>query len=253
MGMLKRLALVWLLLMWPAFQWMPSRPLAAPLPQALFFGQIPSALSSAVPQLVVSHAYSLGVSGGTTPTLNTSGSNFLIVAVCQYQSAANGLTSSPANTWNSLTSYAYSGGAYAITRLYYAANATTSSTQTFTPSGGGYMSAAVSGYSGVAATLFDVQDGKGNSSLTTSVQATSGVLPNYSGELVVSALGTTSSGTYSIDSSFSIDSQVAFVSSTSEGCGIAHLVQTTAVSVNPTWSWTSNFAAVTALASFKHQ
>lgn len=192
----------------------------------------------------------LGVNGGTTSSVDSTGGNFVVVAVASYEpSAAPTVSDSKGNTYSALTAQAVS-GSHRI-QLFYTANATVGSGHTVTISGAtSYSSASVAVFSGVKTTSpFDQQNGvaSGGSPLSTG-----SVTPTEDNELVFAGISMNSApSALSINGGFSTPAVVYFVGGSAYGVGSAYLIQTTATAANPAWSWTGGDNMTAAIATFK--
>lgn len=193
----------------------------------------------------------LGVNGGTTSSVDSTGASLLVVVVSSYDlSSEPTLTDSKGNTWTGLTAQG-PGGSNQRVRIFYAANPTVGSSHTFTLSGSTtYSSVSALAFSGAkTASPFDQQNGAtgGSTSL-----ATGSVTPSEDGELVVAGIALDSApSSLTIDSGFSTPAVVYFLGGSSYGVGSAYKIQTTAAAVNPTWSWTGSSGQAAAIATFK--
>jgi len=165
----------------------------------------------------------LGVNGGTTSSVDSTGGNLIVVAVASYEpSTAPTVSDSKGNTYNALTAQIVS-GLHRI-QLFYAEGATVGSGHTFTVTGStSYASISVNVFSGAkASSAFDQQNGAGSAP---------------------SAL--------SINGGFSTPAVVYFAGGSAYGVGSAYLIQTTATAANPAWSWTGGSNETAAIATFK--
>jgi hypothetical protein len=186
----------------------------------------------------------------TSAACNTTGANFLVFVCGEYGGSAETPSDSLSNTWSSRT--LYSGSATRIQLFYTGPTATVGAAQTFTCSGGGtaYPALAAAAFSNVAATPYDVENGHGTGSATTTVQPGS-ITPGVNNELVIS--GFTSDGTQSsisVDSSLSITD--SFLGSGTSVCiSLAWIVQSGAAAVNPTWTGGTSNDLTANQASFK--
>jgi hypothetical protein len=221
----------------------------------MFFGQnSPTSVIS----YVNSASFGLGLSGGTTSAVNTTGANFLFVFVNSYQGIPT-VTSSPSNTWHARTGYGTS--TQAVIYPFYAYNANVSSSQSFTVSGTSlYCSITIVAFKGVLASSdpYDVEAGKTPAlSSTSSVAAGAGINPNNNGELLVTGVATQTYPTtqvFSCNSGFTVASQFGFVSGQMAG-GIGYKIQGTAAATTPTWAWTGPTTgdfATAEISAFKH-
>jgi hypothetical protein len=197
---------------------------------------------SALATYLINHtAGYLGINGGTSSAISTTGATLLVVAVSWYGYSTSQLTVSDSSN-NSYTlgpSIASGGNGIAI---YTCIDPVVSSSQTYTIAGTGiYAAVAVAafsgGYTGASADLsasgagaFPFQPGGGS--------------PLYNGELILSAVRPGTAGTISVNESFTITDQVSGV------VALAYLLQTQGVTVNPTWSNTGNGSGAAALLSF---
>lgn len=207
---------------------------------------------------VVAHGCNSGTSSTTASVtgLNTTGATFFIVSE-QYFTGGGSVdtpTDTGSNTWTGATNWqnTVNGNAQG-TRFYYVANPTTNASHTFTVTSGNstFPSLCVAAFSGTLTSVpIDAENGSGNGSSVTSI-ATGSVLPVQNSELLVTSCQIkASSGVVTIDSGFTIAD--TSYNSTNSGNSIAYLVQTSASSVNPTWSFPSNSVG-TNIATFKAQ
>lgn len=178
---------------------------------------------------------------GPTDPINTTGGS-LAVVMASYYTAPPTITDSQGNTWIGLTEYALSA---CKVRLYYSVLLFTSSSHTFSASGGG-TTIGVNVFSGTNVIPFDAENGNTSSSSNT-IQPGS-ITPSVDGCVVVSGLDNSNATAASIDSGFTgislgIGAQFAG--------GIAWKIQTTAAPENPTWSYTSADLEAATIASFK--
>jgi hypothetical protein len=182
----------------------------------------------------------------TTGAINTTGADLIVLALA-YDSASTA-SDSKGNTWTFVGSY--NTGAGQIIALYYCQNPTVGSGHTFSGSLS-YGAVAVSAFSGSTSSPYDVKNGTAMGSSGTSV-ATGSITPSQDNELCVAAIALGgSSASASINGSFTIGTSLNATSGVNYGVGLAYLVQTTAASANPTWSWTNAATNVAMIASFK--
>lgn len=198
------------------------------------------------------HILASGLNTFTSGAINTTGCDFLVVAVIDYAvSPAAVLTDSKGNTWLGLTAYT-AGGAVGRVKLYYAVNPTVGSGHTFTLTGTTIAATViVQGFSGVALTSpFDTGKDSGSSATATSIQPGS-LTPSENNTLVVTGMAYQDTTVLTVNSGFTITDQITYTGGDHFGGGLAHLIQTIAAAVNPTWSWTNSVAASAAMAVFK--
>ena len=183
-----------------------------------------------------------GTADITTGAINCTGANLAVVAIA-YNPPYPGwvptsVTSSPSSTWTPLTTQVGSPGSRSSV-TYYAQNATTSGSMTFTVTSGGYdgsMSVVAQCFSGAAASAFASSNGGGNATGGASQTFQPGSVTACSGCLVVSSYvpALTSIVTVSVDSGFSTPVTAAF--SSFDQTSIAYLITSSSGTVNPTWS-----------------
>lgn len=194
-----------------------------------------------------------GANGGTSGTIDTTGAD-LIVCVISGDSSAYladtlGITDSKSNSWTQLTEKRNAGdGGVAI---WYSRPTSVGTGHTFSVTGTAtYGTILITAWSGSVATPFDVQNGAASGGAVTTLQPGS-VTPNETNELVIAGIVyDQTSGTVSVDSSFTISDQVNQTSFQYYGGALAYKVQTSVVSDNPTWTISSS-AASAVIASFK--
>ncbi len=192
----------------------------------------------------------LGVNGGTTSSVDSTGGNLIVVAVASYEpSTAPTVSDSKGNTYNALTAQIVS-GLHRI-QLFYAEGATVGSGHTFTVTGStSYASISVNVFSGAkASSAFDQQNGAGSGG---SPLSTGSVTPTEDNEVVVAGISMDSApSALSINGGFSTPAVVYFAGGSAYGVGSAYLIQTTATAANPAWSWTGGSNETAAIATFK--
>lgn len=181
-----------------------------------------------------------GASGGTTPAIDTTGSNLIVigVAISIAPLITTGLSDSNGNTWtliNQATSVAAQKAA-----LLYCLNPTVGAGHTFTLSlGATFGSMCVYAFSGVkTSAALDQQNTNVVAGSGTTIQPGS-VTPTANGSLIVTELATaygSNGATISIDSGFATPNNVPFSLGTYYGSALSYLVQGAAGAVNPTWT-----------------
>ncbi len=202
--------------------------------------------------LVSSRTQSLGLTGGTTTAIDTTGANLIVVSLSYYHTGNTGditITDSKGNTWTLLTKYA---NATTANRLYYCKNANVGSGHTFTtPLLSAYYGISIMAFSMANITTpFDVENGA--NSLSASSLATGSITPSQANSLIVAGLtfDNNAGGAVSIDSGMTAIS-TAYSGGSSMGTGIAYKVQSTAAAINPTWNITNAAAVAASIAAFK--
>lgn len=182
---------------------------------------------------VVAHAKFTGSpAGGVTAAINTTGANLLVVVETQYSgTAVASVDDSPHNTWSHLTQQINSGSSASV-RIAYVISPATSTSHTFSFTGG-YGSVEVIAFSKGTTITYDTTSAATGSGGT--IQPGS-VTPAAANSLLVCGLTYLGTSAASIGSSFTISDQQPFVASTAYGGGLAYFVQTTAAAINPTWT-----------------
>jgi hypothetical protein len=200
----------------------------------------------------LAHNKGSGATSATTTAIDSTGANLIVIWVAWYFNLETfTLSDSASNTWTSLTKVSNSNGGRG--QFFYCYNPTTSATHTVTASSGNnlYFAVCVAAYSGSTASPFDVENG---ASGTASTLATGNITPGFDNELVVAG-GMTGDGGHTIDSingGFTILDNVAAVGSATTGGALADLIQTTATTAGPTWTFSAaGTYNVAAIASFK--
>lgn len=164
--------------------------------------------------------------GNPTSAINSTGAN-LIIGGASWFNAQPGFTDSKGNSYTFIRNDSFFG--IANLDSYYKFNPTVGANHTFTPTtNNGALSAAA--FSGVD--VSGTYDQAVGTTVTSTTTIQSGALtPSAINSLVV-ALLYFESGTASIDSGFTlIDQSVG-----GSGTAIAYLIQTSAISSNPTWT-----------------
>lgn len=200
--------------------------------------------------LVASVSSATDTSGTTSAGINTTGANLIVIHVSSYSSAAAPtISDSNTNTWTALTEY-NAGDAVSRGRLYYCYSPVVGSGHTFTSSGGtSYSSISVLAFSGTTGSSADTSNGAG--SPTVSTKQPGSITPSGNNMVVVTGLNFNSGSPASIDSPFTLQTQVAPTGSNNFGAAIAYEIQTTAAARNPTWTiGSATDGMVTEIAAF---
>jgi hypothetical protein len=184
----------------------------------------------------------------TTPGIDTSGADLLVLWVSgQYQLSATP-TDSKGNTWTALTEEVVVGGERGI--FYYAKNATVGSGHTFSVSQTSKLpSLCVAAFSG--GHLTTPADQESGADTFGSTLAPGSITPTENDELVVTGISFNVAGTFTIGSSFTITNQEDKTAANLGGA-MAYIIQTSAAAVNPTWTHNPGGSSMAArIASFK--
>lgn len=187
-------------------------------------------------------------SGGTTPSIDTTGASLLVMGVTFYKVPAQPTPSdSKSNSWTGLTR---KDSTEVGVRLFYVTNPTVGSGHTFTYSAAGiYATMFVLAFSGtLTASVFEAETGATTSGFV--ALAPGSITTAGNGRVLVSVVGSNGASgmPWTVDAGFTIHSQNSYAGGVNEGGGIAYYIQGTAAAINPTWSVSASPAA--AMASF---
>lgn len=184
----------------------------------------------------------------TTAGINTTGANLIVVGVTRWNGGAATLEDSNTNVWTPLAAVLQT---TTEARLYYCVNPVVGAGHTFTLNNSltTYGTICVAAFSGGPSA--DSLDQQNSGGATATSVATGSVLPTQNGELLIAILGFDNADTVAINSGFTITNQVPLVAAQHSGGAMAYLIQTTAASVNPLWSWTNSTDGAARIATFK--
>lgn len=192
----------------------------------------------------------------TTDPIDTSGATFLYAYGGFYNGTTNGFTDSKGNSWTPLEP---GGAGTQLSQAYWCVPTSVGGSHTF-QFDAAFPGLIVLAYSGANATPFDVQtNGFDTGSTATTIQAFGPRTPSVNGCLIISAVNCgLNDFTSTVDSGFGV---VEYVQNTSAGAGnhlnfaVGTNIQTTATSVNPTWTTSSGgvTAKSTLLSGWKPQ
>lgn len=205
---------------------------------------------------VVDHVCAASADGAdvTTGSLNTTGASLVVMFVASYAAVAMPtISDSKGNTWTARTRYG-PGAALSSSNFFYAQNPTVGSGHTFTATGPGindYPAICIIAFSGTATTsVYDVENGNNGSIGQSTIQPGS-VTPSQNGEVVLTGVTSTDTGTVSINSGFTIADQTPNAVGLNFGGALAYKIQPTAAAVNPTWTLSGSFDVSSSAATFK--
>jgi hypothetical protein len=228
--------------------WHPSR---REMLGALGVGLLAPRIARAATFALVDHCSTKIQNGiGGTNTINSTGADLLICAICTDQtSGAAFYSDSKGNTgWTLL--FDQTCGWSGRIRLYYCIPTSVGSGHYLSISGSYVGSVFFSGFSGALQTPpADQQNGNGTVNPNVPTTLTTGLItPAYPNELVVTACVSPDGDSTGLSSGTLLDhlsNNVAY------GGGFGYLIQTTATPVNLTWTQSVNSQMATAIASFK--
>ncbi len=174
-----------------------------------------------------------GANGNVTTGVDSTGANF-ITEHCTYFNPAGAPTigDSKGNSYTSLTISA-SGNICHVIRYCESPVVGVGHTHTISRTGSFGVIGAMA-FSGIDSGAFDKQS-TANSASATSL-ATGSVTPAADNQLLVSSGTCNATGTYSVDSSFTLTGQLNFSSGVNYGLAMGYKIQTTLGAENPTWS-----------------
>lgn len=193
--------------------------------------------------------------GFTSPAVNTTGANFIAVALVYYNpDAAPTFADNKSNKYTQLN--IYNANNFNTLTIYYSSNPVVGTGHTFTVTGNGsYACMDMQAFANVmtSANPFDQQNGAANASATT--LQTGSVTPTTDNQLLFSGFTVATAGsTMSVNSGFTITEQIPD-GGNNLGCAGAYLINgagTSGAAVNPTWTNSGSAAQLTAnIATFK--
>lgn len=192
----------------------------------------------------------------TSPAIDTSGANFLVVGAHWYRPGGtpSGISDSKGNTWTQLNVYGSTGLDNSAACIWYCTPTSVGSGHTCSVNGTAviYPSITVASFSGAAtSSVFDVQNGASIDNWNPDLQ-TGSVTPGQVNELLISINTVNGATTVSVDSGFTISDTQAYGSGANMGGSMAYLIETAVLAKNPTWhATTTGFSAAVAIATFK--
>ncbi len=185
----------------------------------------------------------------TTDPIDTNGANLIVLTASYYSlGGQSGIFDNQGNTYIQITTTTGAGGSG--NSLYYCFNPNTNASHTFGANGAtNYPSIGVQAWSGSVSSPLD-QNNNGGSGNSTTVSP-GNVTPTEDNELIVTGLTVNLNSVSSIDSGFTISDSIN-ASTGVFSTGMAYLVQTSASSENPTWTYSSTAdQGVATIATFK--
>lgn len=199
-------------------------------------------------------ADSLGQNGGTSGSINSTGCDFIVLAVATDSGAT--LVASDISDNRSNTSWVLSGSSttagFVRIHLFYHVNPSVGSGHTFTVTKANcYAAICVAGFTGSHLTAPQDQSDGGGTASGTSISPATGITPSEPDCLVITTLGDDNGGTISDPATYTRTDSQAHVAFTSYGCTMAYKIQTSASAEDPSWSSTNTTGLVVRVASFK--
>jgi hypothetical protein len=178
-----------------------------------------------------------GVSA-TTPGVDTTGADFLVLALGRFSGAGgeNAISDNKGNTWNGLTAWGTGSGR---TRIFWCVPTSVGSGHTFSAASasGSAPSIAVQAWSGANASPYaSIENGAHGVAAAASLQTGSVTATAAPALLVSAACSSTFSPNPIIDSGFTKTATLSFNAGTAMALAMAYLIQDPAAAINPTWS-----------------
>src|ERR1035441_890626 len=190
----------------------------------------------------------------TTPSFNSSGASLLVVAIAYNQGCGLAFTDSLANVWTALPPITLANN-YPIGQMWYAASPNVGSAQTITltSTSNCYAEVFITAWAGTSSSPFDQQVGNwlnGVYSVTTG-----NITPATNNELLISFLSDQAGTTIGISVSGGVsllDAACETRAGPPSRCGaVGYAIQTTATTINPTWSQVISSSMAVGIAGFK--
>lgn len=200
---------------------------------------------------LVSHTHTTGgVTGGSSPAINTVGATLLVFSV-SYLVNNPVVSDSLGNTFTLAVDSGTNAGNQGK-RIYYCLNPITGASDIFTigTSGGNVLAVGeITAWSGAAASSVLGPTNSALAPTATTLQPGS-VTPTQNGSLIITGVTSQNTGSVTINSGFTITDQEPLTGGVSYSGAQAYLIQGTAGAVNPTWSGLTLTSAA-AIAVFK--
>lgn len=195
---------------------------------------------------LITNTSAAGLSAVTTPAVNTTGADLLVIGLACDPTYATTPTDSKGNTWTkAATDYTNT----VEVQLWYSVPTTVGTSHTFTAPGAVVGSIFVQAFSGAKQTS-PLDQQTGNTAVSTTIQAGS-ITPSNDNSLLVGLMGISAAGApMSIDGGFTETNEQDFVGGTNYGGAMSYLIQTTATAANPTFTRTNSDLLAATLVSF---
>lgn len=189
----------------------------------------------------------LGVSGGTTAGINTTGADLIIVTVTNYSAQPGSVSDSKGNTWLAGPARSETAVSDSEARLFYAFSPTVGSGHTFSSSAG-YSYISVLAFSGSAGSGTYDQSGSNAVAGGTSIFCGS-IIPTVNNELVIYAGANEQGGLTASLGTLEVNN--TGIGGSYYGQALAYYEQPTAANINPEFSWTGSGNIAAVVASFR--
>jgi len=186
----------------------------------------------------------------TTDPIDTTGATLITVTVTHLLGGLGALTDNVSNSYGAVV--LSTDQPNEAIEWYVKESPTTNAGHTFTigAAANSYQTIFVHAWSGSAASALDQTNEAVNGSNATSIQPGS-VTPTEDNELVMTAVAwSNSSGGASVSDSFATPLAIDTATTNIPGA-VSYKIQTSAVAVNPTWSWPNSVRPVSNILTFK--
>lgn len=189
----------------------------------------------------------------TTGDITSTGANLAVIEVGFFSSNLLTVQDSKSNSYAPLTAYTGSSVGDFVARVWYALAPIVGAAHNATATSVGtnqYPVIELATFSGVDS--YESENGNFDNGVVTSL-TTGSVTPTTNGSLIITCVhnrGLGSAQTFAINNGFTILDQFPG-GGAYNSTAFAYLIQTSAASVNPTWSWTNLDSSVAAIAVFK--
>jgi hypothetical protein len=196
---------------------------------------------------------SLGTNGGTGSTIDTRGSDLLIIAVGYYSGintiGATDVSDSKSNSYTALTGQTSDNGEGA-TRFFYCQGGATDAAHSITVTKSSvFVAASFSAWSGSVASPFDQENGQGSTG-SLSVIGSNFITPTETNTLVLSVASAFTTAGPQATLLTPLDA-IGGVGGTSYDCAVSYSIQTTATVVTELWNISPSYRCSAAIANFK--
>ncbi len=200
---------------------------------------------------LLSHAFAVSTAAAdaTTSAIDTTGATLFVAGLSNIVNfiQASSITDSAGNTWTLGTLFTGSSSRYAA--MAYVVNPTTSGTHTFSflaVNGAFFPFIGVAAFTNTPAGAFIAEAAGAEATSGTTVQAGSVSPGANANNLIVAFASGDEYAPISINGGFTTTDTVGKVAGTTAGGGLAYLIQTSATSQNPTWTFGSTDVTVMA-------
>lgn len=173
----------------------------------------------------------------TTPPIDTTGANLLVMSMCMYLNPAGSFSDSAGNTWLLAVNYSYGTAPNIVDQtIYYCINPITSTNHTFTITAPSVSTIEVQAFNYPGTILIDKNSGISNNTVVVPSLQVPAITPVRGNSLIITNCVNGSGPILSVDSGFQTTVIIPRGGLTL-GLGAAYLIQTAAQSISPTWAF----------------